>query len=139
MSTQMSHAPGTKDDDLLGRAGRWLLAKIWFGCVFSGFYALSRHFAWPDALVSIAAALGALGLAVAAYWLPIWTREYTTGIRFVDVTIRVVVWLGLVAAVVSLLVGEPAVGLVAGALLLTTAWRTFGPAPADGSARGRIA
>lgn len=136
MSTQLRSA---SDTDFLDRAGRWLLAKIWFGCVFSGLFALSQHVGWPDVVVSGFAALGALGLAVAAYWLPIWTRYYMTGFRIVDVGIRVVVWAGLLAAVVSLLIGEPAVGAVAGALLMTTAWRTFGPAPAEDSARGRIA
>ncbi|MFI5959495.1 hypothetical protein [Cryptosporangium sp. NPDC051539] len=134
MSTQSWQAPG----DLLDRAGRWLAAKVWLGCLLSGLFALGRHFGWPEALVSAMAALGALGLAVAAVWLPVWTREYRIGIPVVDIGLRLIVWAGLAAAVVSLLIGDPAVGTVAGALLLSTAWRTFGRSSETVSQRGRI-
>jgi hypothetical protein len=128
MSTETRTGPDAKSDDLLGRAGRWVFAKVWLGCLLSGLYAFTRSIGWPEALVSVFAALGAVALAVASSWLPFWTHEHLTGILLVDVTIRTVVWAGLVVAVICLLVGAPAVGAVAGALLLSTAWRTFAPA-----------
>ena len=137
MSTEMRTTADTKGDDLLMRAGRWVFAKVWLGCLLSGLYAFTRHIGWPEALVILFAALGAVGLAVASSWLSVWTHEHLTGIALLDVAIRVVVWFGLVVAVACLLVSAPAVGAVAGALLLTTAWRTF--APARPRARGRRA
>ncbi|WP_035855009.1 hypothetical protein [Cryptosporangium arvum] len=128
MSTQLRSDPDPGSDDLVGRAGRWVFAKVWLGCLLSGLYAFTRHIGWPEAVVIMFAVFGAIFLAVASVWLPFWTRGHLTGIALLDVAARIVVWLGLIVAVVCLLVGSPAVGAVAGALLLTTAWRTFGPA-----------
>lgn len=125
MSAQPTTDPADEGDALLNRAGRWVFAKVWLGCLLSGLYAFSRHIGWPEALVTLFAVLGAVGLALAAAWLPIWTREYAIGIAVVDIGVRVVVWTGLAVAVVSLLIGSPAVGAVAGGLLLSTAWRTW--------------
>ena len=139
MSTRSPTASETGDDDLFERAGRWLLAKVWLGCVLSGVYAFTRTVGWPDLVVTLAAALGAVGLAMVALWLPVWTHEYRFGTGLWDVGARVVVWLGLVVAVGSLLLGEPAAGAGAGALLVTTAWRTFGPSHGDAPRRrGRV-
>jgi hypothetical protein len=112
-------------DDPLVRFGRWALAKVWFGCVISGGYALCRHYHWPQALLTVAAVLGAVALALATSFLPIWTRHRPSGIPVVDVGLRVMVWGGLAASVIALLIGVPAVGMVAAALLLNTAARTF--------------
>jgi len=120
-------APNAAVDDMLARAGRWLLAKVWLGCVLSGAYALGRHFGWPQALLTIAAVLGAVALSLAAWWLPLWTTHSTTGIAVVDVSLRIIVWGSLAACVVALLIGMPGVGAVAGALLISTATRTFHP------------
>lgn len=120
-------AARSRGDDALMRMGRWLLAKVWFACLLSGAYAIGRHFGWPQALLTLGAMIGAVALAMAAAWLPIWTRDRPTGIPPLDIGLRVVVWTGLVAGVAALLIGRPAVGLVAGALLLTAAWRTFRP------------
>ena len=114
------------NDDVLVRIGRWALGKIWVGVVLSGGYALGRHFQWPQAFLTAAAVLGAIGLALASSFLPIWTRERPSGIPVADVGLRVMVWAGLVGSVVALLIGMPAVGMVAAALLLNTAARTFG-------------
>ncbi|MFC7528182.1 hypothetical protein [Actinoplanes sp. GCM10030250] len=116
----------TTSDDLAVRFGRWALMKVWFGVVLSGGYALGRHFHWPQAFLVAAAVLGAVALALASSFLPIWTRERPSGIPVADVGLRVMVWLGLVGSVVALLIGMPAVGMVAAALLLNTAARTFG-------------
>ena len=116
----------TVDDDPLIRVGRWALAKVWFGVVVSGGYALGRHFDWPQAFLTAAAVLGAVALALASSFLPIWTRQRPSGIPVADVGLRVMVWGGLVLSVLALLVGTPAVGMVAAALLLSTAARTFG-------------
>lgn len=141
MSTQVRTASESTDDDLLGRAGRWVFAKVWLGCLLSGLYAFSRHIGWPQVVVVLFAVLGAVTLALASLWLPFWTRGHFTGIALFDIAARIMVWAGLVVAVVCLLLGDPAVGAVAGALLLTTAWRTFGPASKEATARapGRAA
>jgi len=120
-------APNAAVDDMLARAGRWLLAKVWLGCVLSGAYAVGRHFGWPQALLTTAAVLGAVALSLAAWWLPLWTIHSTTGIAVVDVSLRIIVWGSLAACVVALLIGMPGVGAVAGALLISTATRTFHP------------
>ncbi|MFG1922070.1 hypothetical protein [Cryptosporangium sp. NPDC048952] len=130
MSTELRSDPESRGDDLLGRAGRWVFAKVWFGCLLSGLYAFSSHIGWPQAVVILFAVLGAVCLAVTSLWLPYWTRGHLTGVVVVvDVAVRIVVWAGLVVTVVCLLVGDPAVGAVAGALLVNTAWRTFGEKP----------
>jgi hypothetical protein len=116
----------TVAEDPLVRLGRWALAKIWFGVVLSGAWALGRHFHWPQAFLTAAAVLGAVGLALASSFLPIWTRQRPSGIPVADVGLRVMVWGGLTVSTIALLVGEPAVGMVAAALLLNTAARTFG-------------
>lgn len=116
----------TVDDDPLVRVGRWALAKVWFGVVVSGGYALGQHFDWPQAFLTAAAVLGAVALALASSFLPIWTRQRPSGIPVADVGLRVMVWGGLLVAVIALLVGAPTVGMVAAALLLSTAARTFG-------------
>jgi hypothetical protein len=116
---------GPTVDDMLTRAGRWVLAKVWLGCMLSGAYALGRHFGWPQALLTVTAGLGALVLAVAVAWLPLWTHDRPSGVALVDVGLRVLVWAGLAGSVVALLIGVPAVGTAAGALLLVTAWHTF--------------
>jgi hypothetical protein len=112
-------------EDPLVRLGRWTLAQVWFGGVVSGGYALGRHYHWPQVFVTFAAVLGAIALALAGSFLPIWTRHRPSGIPFVDIGLRVMVWGGLVASVVALLIGRPAVGMVAAALLFSTAARTF--------------
>ncbi|WP_328477216.1 hypothetical protein OHA21_23940 [Actinoplanes sp. NBC_00393] len=114
------------NDDVLVSLGRWALGKVWFGVVLSGGYALGRHFHWPQAFLTAAAVLGAVGLALASSFLPIWTRERPSGIPVADIGLRVMVWAGLVGSVIALLIGMPAVGMVAAALLLNTAARTFG-------------
>jgi len=118
---------GVSTDEVLARAGRWLLAKVWLGCVLSGAYAAGRHFGWPQALLTTAGVLGALALSLASWWLPLWTARSSTGIAIVDTGLRIVVWGSLAACVVALLIGMPAVGAVAGALLISTAARTFHP------------
>ncbi|GIF14375.1 hypothetical protein [Actinoplanes teichomyceticus] len=112
-------------DDPLVRFGRWALAKVWLGCVLSGGYALGRHYHWPQAFLTCAAMLGAVALALASSFLPIWTRQRPSGIPVVDVGLRVMVWAGLAGSVAALLIALPAVGMVAAALLFTTAARTF--------------
>ncbi|MEV6300231.1 hypothetical protein AB0M02_12580 [Actinoplanes sp. NPDC051861] len=116
----------TTGDDLVVRFGRWALAKVWFGVVLSGGYALGRHFHWPQAFLVGAAVLGAVALALASSFLPVWTRERPSGIPVADIGLRVMVWSGLAGSVVAMLIGMPAVGMVALALLLNTAARTFG-------------
>ncbi|WP_433825483.1 hypothetical protein ACQP2E_25620 [Actinoplanes sp. CA-015351] len=116
----------TNSEDPLVRVGRWALGKVWFGCVLSGAYAAGRHYHWSQAFLSVAAVLGAIGLALATSFLPIWTRQRPSGIPVVDVGLRVMVWAGLTGSVIALLIGMPAIGMVAMALLLTTAARTFG-------------
>ncbi|MBB4744685.1 ABC-type phosphate transport system permease subunit [Actinoplanes octamycinicus] len=113
-------------DDPLVRFGRWALAKVWLGCVLSGGYALGRHYHWPQAFLTAAAVLGAVAIALTCSFLPIWTRHRPSGIPVVDVGLRVMVWGGLVASVLALLIGTPAVGMVAAALLLNTAAQSFG-------------
>ena len=120
-------APAVSADYVLARMGRWVLAKVWLGCLLSGAYALGRHFGWPQALLTTAAVLGALTLSLAAWWLPLWTARATTGVAVVDVGLRIGVWGGLTVCVVALLIGMPAVGAVAAALLINTAARTFRP------------
>ncbi|GIF04097.1 hypothetical protein [Actinoplanes siamensis] len=112
-------------DDPLVKFGRWALAKVWFGGVVSGAYALGRHYHWPQAFLTFAAVLGAVALAAACSFLPIWTRHRPSGIPVVDIGLRVMVWGGLTASVIALLIGLPAVGMVAAALLFSTAARTF--------------
>ena len=138
MSTEHTVTRGSSVDDVLMRFGRWLLAKVWIGCLLSGGYAVGRHFGWPQALLTAAGVLGAVALALVVAWLPIWTRERTTGVFLIDVGMRATVWTGLVLCVVALLIGMPAVGTVAGALLLTTAWRTFHAGPSAGEGRFRL-
>jgi hypothetical protein len=139
MSTQdMIEVRGA--DDLIERAGRWLLAKVWLGCLLSGGYAAGNHFGWPQGLRTFAAVIAAVVLAVVSVWLPAWTRQRPSGVAVADVGLRVLAWLGLTVCVVCLLLGAPAVGAAAGALLLSTAWRTFGdrvvrPAGRAGRAR----
>jgi hypothetical protein len=116
----------TAIDDPLLRFGRWALAKVWFGVMLSGGYALGRHYDWSQVLLTAAAVLGAVTLALASSFLPVWTRQRPSGIPVADVGLRVMVWGGLVVSVIALLVGMPAVGMVAAALLLSTAARTFG-------------
>jgi hypothetical protein len=123
----MTAAPAISADDVVARMGRWVLAKVWLGCMLCGAYALGRHFGWPQAVLTTAAVLGAMTLALAAWWLPHWTARATTGVAIVDVGLRVIVWGGLAACVVALLIGMPAVGAVAAALLINTAARTFHP------------
>ncbi|WP_305783988.1 hypothetical protein [Symbioplanes lichenis] len=115
------------DDGVLPRLAQWAFAKAWLGCVFSGVYALGGHFGWPGGVLTAAAVLAAVALAVTVAWLPGWTHERPTGIRVADIGARALVWTGFAAAVAGLLVGSPAVGAVAGALLLDTARRTFAP------------
>ncbi|AGL17910.1 hypothetical protein [Actinoplanes sp. N902-109] len=111
-------------DDIVARAGRWLIAKVWLGCVLSAAWATGQHFGWPHALLTVAAVVGAVAMFLTALWLPAWTLHHRLDIPFVDVSLRVVVWAGLAACVLSLFVSYPAVGAVAGALLLHTAWLT---------------
>ncbi|GAA4967077.1 hypothetical protein [Actinoplanes utahensis] len=116
----------TDADDVLFRLGRWAIAKIWFGVVVSGAYAIGLHFDWPRMFLTAAAVLGAVALALASSFLPVWTRARPSGIPVADIGLRVMVWGGLSAVAGALLVGMPSVGMVAAALLLTTAARTFG-------------
>jgi hypothetical protein len=98
--------------------------------VLSACYAVGHKFGWPELVLTIAAVLGAILLALASLGLPRWTVEHSefgVGIAFVDIGMRVLVWLGLTACVVALLVSVPAVGSAGGALWLTTVIRTFGP------------
>lgn len=125
MSAEPAAALGV--DDVVARAGRWLIAKVWLGCVLSAGYAVGRHFGWPEALLTGAGVLGAVALSMMTLWLPGWTTHHTVGVPLVDVALRVAVWAGLTACVVSLLIGRPAVGAVAGALLINTAVTTFRP------------
>ncbi|WP_229072934.1 hypothetical protein [Actinoplanes sp. DH11] len=118
--------PAAGGDDVLVRFGRWALGKVWFGCVLSGGWAIGRHYDWSQAFLTVAAVLGAIGLALATSFLPIWTRERPSGIPVVDVGLRVMVWGGLAGSVLALLLSLPAIGMVAAALLLNTAARTFG-------------
>lgn len=128
----------TNSDDVLVRAGRWALGKVWFGCVLSGGYAIGRHYHWPQAFLTVAAVLGAIGLALATSFLPVWTRQRPSGIPVADVGLRVMVWAGLTGSVIALLLGMPAIGMVAAALLLNTAARTFGDPFAPALRRMRI-
>ncbi|MEU4690239.1 hypothetical protein [Actinoplanes sp. NPDC023714] len=128
----------TNSDDVLVRAGRWALGKVFFGCVLSGAYAVGRHYDWAQAFLTVAAVLGAAGLALVASFLPIWTRQRPSGIPVADVGLRVMVWGGLTGSVIALLIGMPAVGMVAAALLLSTAARTFGDPFAPFLSRLRI-
>jgi hypothetical protein len=114
-------------DPLLTRMARWVAVKVWVGCVLSGVYAAGRHYGWPEGLRTLLGVAGALALALAVLWLPVWTHRPSTGIVFIDRTLRLIVWASLTASVVALLVGFPALGAVAGALFLTTAGRTFHP------------
>ncbi|WP_430790127.1 hypothetical protein [Actinoplanes sp. G11-F43] len=116
----------TGTDDVLVRLGRWALAKVWFGVVVSGGWAIGQHYDWPRAFLSAAAVLGAVALAMASSFLPVWTRQRPSGIPVADVGLRVMVWGGLIIAVIALLIGMPAVGMVAAALLVNAAARTFG-------------
>src|SRR4051794_9241222 len=94
-------------DDVLLRMGRWLLVKVWVGCLLSGAYAIGRHFGWPHVLLTLAAVVGAVVLALTVTWLPIWTRERSWGVAPLDIGLRALVWLGLLTAVVGLLIGNP--------------------------------
>jgi hypothetical protein len=114
------------NEDVLVRAGRWALGKVFFGVLLSGAYAVGRHYDWSQAFLSLAAVLGAVGLALVASFLPIWTRQRPSGIPVADVGLRVMVWGGLTGSVIALLIGFPMIGMVAAALLLNTAARTFG-------------
>ncbi|SDS11393.1 hypothetical protein [Actinoplanes derwentensis] len=116
----------TGTDDVLVRFGRWALAKIWFGVLVSGAWAIGQHYHWSQAFLTVAAVLGALALALASSFLPVWTRQRPSGISVADVGLRVMVWGGLIIGVIALLIGMPAIGMVAAALLLNTAARTFG-------------
>lgn len=116
----------TGSDDVLVRFGRWALAKVWFGVVVSGGWAIGQHYEWSRVFLTVAAVLGAVALALASSFLPVWTRQRPSGIPVADVGLRVMVWGGLVIAVIALLIGMPAIGMVAAALLLNTAARTFG-------------
>ena len=116
----------TDADDVLFRLGRWAIAKIWFGVLVSGAYAIGLHFDWPRMFLTTAAVLGAVALALASSFLPVWTRQRPSGIPVADIGLRVMVWGGLTVVVGALLVGMPSVGMVAAALLLSTAARTFG-------------
>ena len=123
-------ASATGADDLLLRVARWVIMKVWLGCALSAWYAVGHRFGWPELVLTIAAVLGAILLALASLGLPRWTvehNEFGVGIAFVDIGVRVLVWLGLTACVVALLVSAPAVGSAGGALWLTTVIRTFGP------------
>lgn len=130
MSAELVTTASATGDDVLLRVGRWVVTKVWLGCVLSAGYAIGRQFGWPELLLTAAATAGAVFLALAALVLPGWTvdhHRYGVGITVIDVGVRLVVWLGLTSCAVSLLIGQPAVGSVAGALWLTTAVRTFGP------------
>ncbi|WP_127502160.1 hypothetical protein [Actinoplanes solisilvae] len=126
MSTQDTVVAIGGGDDLIERAGRWLLAKVWLGCLLSGGYAAGNHFGWPQGVRALTALLAAVALAAVAVWLPLWTRQRPSGVAVVDIGVRALAWAGLTISVAGLLAGSPAVGAVAGALLLSTAWRTFG-------------
>ena len=69
----------TNSDDVLVRVGRWALGKVFFGCVLSGAYAVGRHYDWSQAFLTVAAVLGAIGLALTTSFLPIWTRQRPSG------------------------------------------------------------
>src|SRR5215218_8391507 len=89
--TATTASPSVSADDVLARMGRWVLAKVWLGCLLSGAYAIGRHFGWPQAVLTTAAVLGALALALATWWLPLWTTCSTTGIAVIDGLLRVAV------------------------------------------------
>jgi hypothetical protein len=136
MSAELAATASATGNDPVLRVARWVIMKVWLGCVLSAGYAVGHRYGWPEVVLTIWAVLGALMLSLATAVLPAWTigfREYGVGIAVVDVTLRVLVWLGLSTCVVSLLISAPAVGTVAGALWLNTAGRTFGPA-----LRGRL-
>ncbi|HWS38553.1 MAG TPA: hypothetical protein VN408_38165 [Actinoplanes sp.] len=116
----------TGTDDVVVRFGRWAIAKLWFGVLVSGAWAVGQHYHWSQAFLTVAAVLGAVGLALASSFLPVWTRQRPSGIPVADVGLRVMVWGGLIVGVIALLVGAPMVGMPTAALLLTTAARTFG-------------
>lgn len=112
-------------DTLLARAARWIIGKIWFGCVLSGIYYAGQHYGWPEFVQTIIATVGAVALALVSVYLPVWTRTWTTGARPLDLGIKWAVWLGLFVPVGGLLVGSPATGACALALLLVSLGRTF--------------
>lgn len=131
MSADLAASASATGNDPLLRVARWVVMKVWLGCVLSAGYAVGEHYGWPELVLTIVAALGAVMLSLAAVVLPRWTtgfREFGVGIAVIDVTLRVLVWLGLLTCVVALLIGAPAVGAAAGALWLNTAGRTFAPA-----------
>ncbi|BBH68148.1 hypothetical protein ACTI_48330 [Actinoplanes sp. OR16] len=128
----------TNSDDVVARVGRWALGKVFFGCLLSGAYAVGRHYDWSQAFLTVAAVLGAAGLALAASFLPVWTRQRPSGIPVADIGLRVMVWGGLTVLVIALLIGMPMLGMMAAALLLTTAARTFGDPFAPFLSRLRI-
>jgi hypothetical protein len=113
-------------DSALAKILRWIAGKVWFGAVLSSAWAVGDHYGWPEAILTAMATLGAVGLAVTVVYLPVWTEHWTTGARPVDFAAKTIVWLGVTAPVAALLIGQPAVGAPAGALLLITAGRTFG-------------
>lgn len=123
-------ASATGDGDLLLRLARWVITKVWLGCVLSAAYAVGHRFGWPELVLTLAATVGAIVLCLASLGLPRWTTEhwqYGVGISVIDIGLRVLVWLGLTTCVVSLLVAVPAAGAAGGALWLNTLIRTFGP------------
>lgn len=121
-----SGAAPVSQDSATAKILRWVMSKVWFGAVLSSLWAVGDHYGWPQAILTAMAAIGAVGLAVMVVYLPVWTAHWSTGARPVDFAAKTIVWLGVAAPVAALLIGQPAVGAPAGALLLITAGRTFG-------------
>lgn len=113
-------------DTWYGRLARWVFFKTWFGAVLTGGFLIGGHYGWPDGIKTAAATFGAVALAGAVLYLPVWTRTFTTDLPGLDTAVKTVAWVGIAAPVVGLLIALPAAGAPAGALLLVAAVKTFG-------------
>ncbi len=104
---------------------RAILSKSYMSLIVGAIWYGGQRISWPDPVVVAASALAAVAAAVLAHFFVYWTRNLGDGIRFVEISVRVALWLGLVAAAVLWLVADPRLGIPLGMILTYMAGNTW--------------
>jgi hypothetical protein len=104
---------------------RALASKVYVSAIVGALWYGGQRIAWPDPARLIGGLIAVVVVAALAHFFAYWTRRLGDGIRFVEVTIRVLLWLGILAAVVLWMIAEPRVGILGGALVAYMAGDTW--------------
>ncbi len=105
---------------------RALVSKSYVSIIVGALWYGGQRITWPDPARIAGELLTVAAVAGLAHFFVYWTRHLGDGIRFVEVTMRILMWAGLLTAVVLWMIAEPRVGILGGAFVAYMAgdsWR----------------